>query len=143
LLFVPDDARHFDEMAVLYETKLAPLELDEARGLVRYTRSAEPFANIDEATTMFRGIVSSSATIDRREPVLLSDVRLAHGRNDDAFESAVASFRNELFRGFRKRAALVRTMAGKLQVRRMNGTMETSVDVFDDEAAALAFLAAR
>ena len=130
-------------MAALYETKFARLELDKARGLVQYTRSAKPLANIDDATTMFRGLVSSSLGIDRRELALLSDIRLAPGRNDDAFESAVASFRNELFRGFCKCAALVRTMAGKLQVRRLNGTVETSVDVFDDEAAALAFLGAR
>ena len=127
-------------MATLYESKFARLEIDEARRVVRYVRSAEAFANIDDANQMFREIIAASARINRRDLALLSDVRLAPGRNDDAFESAVASFRSDLFRGFRKRAALVRTMAGMLQVRRLNGTSETSVDVFDDEASALAFL---
>lgn len=128
-------------MPILYESKYARLDLDEARHVVRYVRSAEPFASIEDATQMFHDIVEGTARLDRRNLTLLSDVRLAPGRNDDAFESAVTAFRQELFGGFRKRAALVRTMAGKLQVRRLNGTTETSVDVFDDEASALAFLA--
>ena len=127
-------------MIVLYESKFARLELDEARRIVRYVRTAEPFASVDDATQMFRDILTGTARLARRDLALLSDLRLAPGRNDEAFEGTVSTFRQELFGGFRKRAALVRTMAGKLQVRRLNGNPETAADVFDDEATALAFL---
>ena len=130
-------------MTVLYESKFARLELDEASRIVRYIRSAEPFGSVDDASRMFREIVTASMDVDRREVALLSDVRLAVGRNDDAFESAVAALRNELFGGFRRRAVLVRTVVGKLQVRRLNGAGSTTVDAFDDEPSALAFLMAK
>ena len=130
-------------MPLLYESKYARLELDEARRVVRYVRTAEPFASVEDATRMFHDIVAGTARLDRRNLTLLSDVRLAPGRNDEAFESAVSAFRQELFGGFRKRAVLVRTMAGKLQVRRLNGTADTSLNVFDDEPSALAFLGAK
>lgn len=128
-------------MAVLHESKYARLEVDEARRIVRYIRSAEPFANVEDATRLFREIVTANAGLDRKNLGLLSDMRLAPGRNDEAFESVVSAFRHELFGGFRRRAALVRTVVGKLQVKRLNGTTDTTLDVFDDEASALAFLA--
>ena len=125
-------------MTVLYESKYARLELDEAQRIVRYVRSAEPFESVEEAMRTFRQIALLNAGLDRRNLSLLSDVRLAPGRNDEAFEKVVAAVRDELFGGFHKRAALVRTMAGKLQVRRLNGS--EALNLFDDEKAALAFL---
>lgn len=130
-------------MTVLYESKYARLELDEARHIARYTRSAEPFEHVEDALRTFREIVAASAGVDRRRMSLLSDVRQAVGRNDEAFESAVAGLRDALFGGFRERAVLVRTMAGKLQVRRLNGVGGTALEAFEDEASALEFLGAK
>lgn len=127
-------------MAVLYESKYARLEVDEARRIVRYVRSAEPFESIDDATRMFDEVVRANGGVARRGLTLLSDVRLAPGRNDEAFEGAVATRRSELFGGFRKRAVLVRTVVGKLQVQRLNRASVTAAEVFDDEAAAIAYL---
>jgi hypothetical protein len=140
LLFVGAVSAHHDGMAVLYESKYARLEVDEARRIVRYVRSAEPFESIDDATRMFDDLVLANDRVARRDLGLLSDVRLAPGRNDEAFEGVVAARRNELFGGFRKRAVLVRTMVGKLQVQRLNRASVTAADVFDDEAAAIAYL---
>lgn len=125
---------------MLYESKYARLEVDEARRIVRYVRSAEPFESIDDATRMFDDLVLANDRVARRDLGLLSDVRLAPGRNDEAFEGVVAARRNELFGGFRKRAVLVRTMVGKLQVQRLNRASVTAADVFDDEVAAIAYL---
>jgi len=129
---------------ILHESELARLELDERRRIVRYTRSSKPFATIDEASATFRAIGVASAHIDRSRYGLLSDVREAHGRNDPAFEKAISQHRNDLFAGFAKRATLVRTVAGALQVQRINREMQSpDVHVFHDEAEALAYLTSR
>lgn len=128
-------------MRLLFESRHARLEHDPIARLVRYTRTAEPFTSIAEAEGMFRDIVSVTRSMIRSDLVLLSDLRAAVGRNDDAFEKAIAVHRQALFGGFRKRAALVRTIAGKLQVNRLNRSSVLETEVFDDEAAALAYLA--
>lgn len=129
-------------MRVLYESKYARLEVDAAKRLVRYTRSAEPFGSLDDAQAMFRALATAHVGVPRAELALLSDIRLAPGRNDEAFEGAVAEHRRELFGGFRRRATLVKTMAGKLQVKRLSGTSILATEVFDDEEAALGYLLA-
>ncbi|MBN8615998.1 MAG: hypothetical protein J0L92_35735 [Deltaproteobacteria bacterium] len=129
-------------MQLLYESKHARLEIDAAKRLIRYTRSAEPFASLAEAERMFHELGAANVGIDRGELALLSDIRLAPGRNDEAFEGAVASHRHELFGGFKRRATLVRTLVGKLQVQRLNRSSILATEVFDDEAAAIAYLLA-
>lgn len=129
-------------MQVLYESKHARLEIDATRRLLRYTRSAEPFASMEDAHRMMREIAAVDVGLKRSELALLSDIRLAVGRNDEEFEGAVAARRGELFGGFRKRATLVRTLVGKLQVQRLNRASILATEVFDDEAAAIAYLLA-
>ena len=126
---------------VLYESKHARLELDEWRRLVRYTRTAEPFASLDEAEQTFATIGGVDLGHPRSELVMLSDVRAALGRNDEAYEAVITRYREMLVGGFAKRAVLVRTVAGQLQVQRLNRGATSSVRVFTDEHEALAFLA--
>lgn len=130
-------------MRTLYESKHARLEIDDARGIVRYTRSSEPFESLAEVEAMFRDLARANARVDRTNLVLLSDVRAAPGRNDEAFENAFFAHREALFAGFRRRAVLVRTVVGKLQMQRLNRTSAMETQAFDDEAAALAFLTSR
>jgi hypothetical protein len=125
---------------LLYESRYGRLELDESRQLVRYTRSATPFDSIDDAVSTFRALIAASRDLGRSGYALLSDVRLAAGRNDPEFERAVQSLRVELFSAYQRRATLVRTMVGKLQIQRLNHEAHTTVEVFDDEAAALGYL---
>jgi hypothetical protein len=125
---------------ILYQSEFGRLEVDPARRLVRYTRSAVPFPTIEDAEAMFRAIGDAKLPRPRRELVLLSDVRAAVGRNDAAFEKTVNTFSAELFEGFAKRAALVRTVVGSLQVKRLNRERVLPVEVFVDEDAALAYL---
>jgi hypothetical protein len=130
-------------MRTLYQSKHARLEIDDTLGLVRYTRSGEPFESLSEVEALFRQLASANATIDRTNLVLLSDVRAAPGRNDEAFEKAFFTHREALFGGFRRRAVLVRSVVGKLQVQRLSRTSPMEMQTFDDEAAALAFLTSR
>jgi hypothetical protein len=131
-------------MKVLLQSEHARLEQDELRHIVRYTRSRIPFATVEDAANAFRSVGTASFGIDRSKYGLLSDVREAPGRNDPAFEAAIAQYRNELFAGFRRRATLVRTVAGALQVQRINREQHSpDVHVFHDEAEAIAYLTAR
>jgi hypothetical protein len=130
-------------MRTLYESRHARLEIDDVRGLVRYTRSSVPFESLADVEAMFRELASANTTIDRTHLGLLSDVRAAPGRNDEAFEKAFFEHREALFGGFRRRAVLVRSVVGKLQVQRLNRTSPMEMQTFDDEAAALAFLTSR
>ncbi len=129
-------------MTVLHESPHARLELDAEKKLVRFVRSEVPFGELADAIAIFRRIIDSSATIDRARHVVLIDLRRVTGRNDEAFEQGIAASRRALFSPFAKRATLVRTMAGKLQIQRLNRTDTMSADVFDDEAEAIAHLLA-
>jgi hypothetical protein len=128
-------------MQLLYESPYAVLELDRARRMLRFRRTAAPFPSVEEATAEFRAIAHLTTGIRRAEHVLLTDVRDAHGRNDEAFEAAVGQFRAELFAGFLRSATLVKTVAGKLQVQRLNREQRVGGPaVFQDETEAIAYL---
>jgi hypothetical protein len=128
-------------MTLLYESQYAVLELDRARHIVRYTRTRVPFPSVEDAVSAFGELARFTAGIDRATHSLLTDLRSAQGRNDEAFESAVAHFRTQLFAGFMRRAILVKTVAGKLQVQRLDREQHLLAQaVFQDEAEALAYL---
>jgi hypothetical protein len=74
---------------------------------------------------------------------LLLDLRRAPPRNDDGFESIINGGIGPFVGRFGRHAVLVRTMVGKLQVKRLAVARgHEDANVFDDEAAALAYLAA-
>lgn len=129
-------------MRVLYDSPHARLDLDETRKLVRFVRSDVPFGELPDTIAIFRAIIDASASIERADHTVLIDLRRAIGRNDEAFEQGIAASRRALFGPFRKRATLVRSMAGKLQIQRLNRADTMSADVFDDEAEAVAHLLA-
>lgn len=69
------------------------------------------------------------------------DMRSARGRNDDAFERAVAKHRAATVSGFRRVAVLVQSLHGQLQVQRhVREDKLGEVRVFDREALALGWL---
>ncbi|MBN8616046.1 MAG: hypothetical protein J0L92_35975 [Deltaproteobacteria bacterium] len=129
-------------MSVIHESPHARLELDASRKLVRFVRSELPFGELADAIAIFRRLIEASASIDRARYGVLIDLRRVTGRNDEAFELGIAPSRRALFGPFAKRATLVRTMAGKLQIQRLNRADTMAADVFDDEAEAIAYLLA-
>ncbi len=85
------------------------------------------------------------AALDRldaaRDYRILMDLRDGPARNDQAFEDIIDQYRKLSWGRFAKRAILVKTAAGALQIRRLEAThLSKTVAVFVDEGEALAFL---
>lgn len=128
-------------MRTLSSTEHMRVEVDDARRLVRATRTDKAYATIDEAVRSFRDAARAADAVDRKKYVFLFDVRLAPGRNDPDFEIALGPPRREIFATWPRRAVLVRTTIGKLQISRIaREQAREEVDIFLDEAAALAHL---
>jgi hypothetical protein len=120
------------------------LEIDRDRAIVRVRRTAEPIASLDAFRTHIPAIRAALAGVDGARHGLLVDLRDGPMRSDPAFESAVRTLREEVFYGFARRATLVRTAVGRLQVTRVareSPAPAGSTAVFMDEAEALAWLA--
>jgi hypothetical protein len=113
---------------------------DDAR-LVRRVRTEERFSSIDELVSTYETLLSALDAIDRPRFAQLIDARLSPPRNDPAFEEVVSRYHDRLYRGFRRVAVLVRSAAGRLQVRRMLDSSGIEAPVFSDEDEALEYLA--
>ena len=106
--------------------------------VLRLTRTAHPMSDktdeiqgvYDAITRLLRPSAGKKALIDLRGgPV---------GRSDAVFESVSSEATRRMTAHFSKVAVLVRSAAGKLQVKRLSGNSRA---VFQSEAAALAYLA--
>ena len=118
------------------------VEVEDSVRVVRLRRTPEPFATIADVDGGFAPIHAAMAGVVRRSHGLLVDTRLGPARNDPEFERALEPHRRRTFAGFGRAAVLVQTAVGRLQVQRLarvDGFGETRV--FDDEAAAMAYLA--
>lgn len=130
-------------MAVLYDCEYVRLTVDDPPGVVRFVRRAQPFEDLEVAKRVFRTVIEHVSSLPRGRYALLSDLRAVMGRNDEAFERATSDLRRELFAPFRKRAAVVRTTAGMLQIKRLGREQKTSsTEAFESEDEALAYLQA-
>jgi len=124
---------------ILYEDAWAAVSLDPATGLVRYTRTALPYGDLADMERSFAGVESVAARVTPAMKLLV-DLRLAPPRNDRAFEGRSLGVLQAFARRFGGMATLVRTAVGKLQTARLAKERGAEANVFDDEAAALAFL---
>ncbi len=125
----------------LFENEYVSLILDEPQGLVSFIRSARPLPSAGEAHRTFEALSDVAATLPRDKYLLLTDMRAVVGRNDPDFEKVVQVLRTRLLSRFRKRAALIRTLTGKLQISRLEREHGAAhVETFDDEEAALRYL---
>jgi|SRR5882724_5784239 len=75
--------------------------------------------------------------IERKDYRLLVDVRRSAGRNDEGFEAELKKHRGKLLSGFFKRATLVSTPAGLLQIQRY--AKEDQQDLFATDSPGEAF----
>ena len=85
---------------------------------------------------------------ERPRLVMLFDTRLAPLANTPEMEARQRTIANQLMIGYNKCAVLVRTAIGVLQVNRFNREraqhgIQVQPRVFDDEAAAMAYLLGR
>jgi hypothetical protein len=105
------------------------------------TRTNAPYSTVALAENEF---VALANWFDGLAPVdaLLIDLRLATGRNDDAFETAIRPRRRTLFSRFVHLGFLCSSWTGKLQIERHGREDRIPLTVFLDEDEALRWLAA-
>src|SRR5262245_21455096 len=118
------------------------LEIDHERRLVRQTRSALSYEDIVTLEQSLEQLYTQMFGLDREQYVLLQDMRASRGRNDPAFEAAVARARPRMVGGFRRVAILVRTRVGMLQAQRLEQSTQVRAQVFTEEDEALRWLTA-
>jgi hypothetical protein len=112
--------------------------------LVRVTRTSAPITDLAQIEQAWGAVNRAMVPLHRPRHSLLIDMRSAQGRNDDAFERAVAPHRASTVSGFRRVAVLVRSLPGQLQVQRhMREDDLGEVRVFASEALALDWLEGR
>ena len=116
--------------------------LDDAQRIVRATRTPIPFANDDELRATM-ALLREQSIGDRAKLGLLVDLREGPFRNDESFENALARYRVELFAGWGALATILRTAIGRLQVNRLAREDRREMQVFTEEAEALAYLASK
>jgi hypothetical protein len=129
-------------MRELHRSAHFVITVDEARRLVRRTRTDRGFESKEEIEDAYEDALKATAHIERTGHVLLVDVRLAPARNDPMFEQIIARYSPRLFDGFARLAILARTEVGKLQIMRLVSTYQQNTRAFTDEGAALAYLLA-
>jgi hypothetical protein len=110
--------------------------------IVRAVRTSVPFANESELRASM-GTLQQPTGHDRSKLGLLVDLRDGPFRNDDSFETALARYRVELFSGWAGVATILRTAVGRLQVTRLAREDRREMQIFNDEASALSYLAAK
>lgn len=109
---------------------------------VLVTRTPRRYALLNELAASFAEIDDSIRLIDPSVCSLLIDLRPIVGRNDTAFETALAPLRNALLRRFHRAAFVVRTTIGRLQLKRYLADDGLAAEVFDSDDEAEIWLAA-
>jgi hypothetical protein len=131
--------RHHGGMRLL-SSDYCTIDLDPARGLVRFTRSEVPYRTADEITAEAHVIETVLERVGEGRRLLV-DLRAVAPRNDPGFEQNIADLRKKLFGGASAVAILVRTAVGALQVKRHMHEDGYECEVFMDEGVALTHLA--
>lgn len=126
----------------IYRDDYVHVLVEQGGTLVRVIRSARAFRDTATIEQVFGAVYSALRAQKLKDWVLLSDQRLAPGRNEPEFEQALARSRNQIYPLFRKRAVLVQTAIGKLQVNRLTKEDNQERLVSHDEAELLRYLGA-
>jgi hypothetical protein len=105
--------------------------------IVRRTRRR--YLELTELVESFAALDVRFAALPAGASTLLVDLRAAVGRNDEAFEVALAPLRRQLLRKFPRTGLLVRTTIGRLQLERYLASDGIDARVFADEDAAMAW----
>lgn len=123
----------------LLATPYGTMTWDATHSIVRFVRTSLGYAT---AADIEREGVQVERALEKAGKVrLLVDLRAATPRNDPGFEADIVKFRRKLCGGGQKVVILVCTAMGALQVKRHMREDGFAVEVFTQEAAALACLA--
>lgn len=113
--------------------------LHEGR-IIRVQRSGRPYQSAADLNQERLLLGEALDKLGRSGRALLIDSRVAPHSTDEQLHEEFRRFRLEIARGFGRVAALVRTKVAILQVNRLIADSTASVQPFDDEAAAIAYL---
>ena len=113
--------------------------LHEGR-VIRVQRSERPYQSAADLNQERLLLGEALDKLGRAGRGLLIDSRVAPHSTDERLHEEFRRFRLEVARGFDRVAALVRTKVGILQVNRLIADSTASVQPFDDEATAIAYL---
>jgi hypothetical protein len=113
------------------------VELRDHGAIVR--RTTRRYADISEIGPSFAAVDEQLRALEPGASSLVVDLRAIVGRNDSAFETALAPLRRDLLRRFERTAVLVRTTIGRMQLQRYLASDGIEAVVFSDEAEALAW----
>lgn len=134
--------RSSDAVRTLYVDSFALVTWDDRSNVVRWTRTPAPFssgkASIDSHVALRTAVQPAIAA----GAALLFDVRMSPLRNDPEFDEIGKQYVDPLIAQFDKVAVLVATAMGKLQLSRLKRERLLKIEVFDDEALALAHVGA-
>ena len=103
--------------------------------MVRRTARAHDF--IEEIAPAFEEVFETFAGARLSQLSVLIDLRDVVGRNDPAFEAAVAPYRRRLVQSFGRAAVLVRTSIGAMHIQRLFQDEGIPLQVFTDHARAM------
>lgn len=126
---------------VLHDDAWLRVEHDPVLQVVFVRRTAEPLTEAVFEHSPLAKLRLTLLGIDHAHHGVLVDMRAPQIRNDELIEKVNREFQ-ELMRGFRKSAVLVRTATGLLQVGRTAREGATGARGFTDEDEALAWLRA-
>lgn len=124
----------------IFSNQYVTARLEHDGRLIRVTRTSVPFPDGEAAERAYEPLILLFDQLGRAERCVLSDMRLAPGRNDPAFEAAFARVRKAAFSGFRKAATLVQSKVGLLQISRLMREDRMERLVSESEAELLAYL---
>ena len=127
--------------APLLATAYGSIIWDTNHSIARFVRTSLGYATVEDIER--EGTLVERALQKAGKIRLLVDLRAAIPRNDPEFEADIVKFRRKLWGGGQKIAILVNTAMGALQVKRHMREDGVTVEVFTQEAAALAYLAQR
>jgi hypothetical protein len=126
----------------IHSDRHCAVRFDHKTRVFSYVRTAAPFATTTELRTVLGALENAVDLFVDRARGLLFDARLAPLRTDPEFEAITKlHFDPQLLR-FARVAVLVATATGKLQVNRVRRERSITLELFDDEPRALAFLLA-
>lgn len=126
----------------LYAGPYAEIVADDTTRIVTFRRTAVPLPARDPVDSFFVQLedVMQRTLPDRLRWRLMIDVRDAPSRNDPQYERAFARHRPHMFGGFERRAVLVKSAVGRLQVNRLARAAGLEENTFTDETEARAWL---
>lgn len=124
-----------------FESEHHVVEETASPGVFRMVRHSTMFETVQDCEREFVALLGWLA--DRYTHALLVDIRVARGRNDPAFETAIAAGRRALFERFTELACLVATLPGKMQLERYAREDGVAMQVFLREDDAERWLADR